>query len=77
MISTDRARRRWDKPGHDGVFISHRSHGSVVTRARVKFFIIFVDGIFTTSFQRLFTKAFDVILQSAAIACVYRAGNAD
>jgi hypothetical protein len=25
------------------------------------FFIIFVDAIFTTSFERLFTKVFDVI----------------
>jgi hypothetical protein len=40
-------------------------------------FIIFVDGIFTTLFERAFTKAFDVMAESDAIACVCRAGNAD
>jgi hypothetical protein len=40
-------------------------------------FIIFVDRIFTTLVQRLFTNAFDVLTQSAAISCVYRACNAD
>jgi hypothetical protein len=41
------------------------------------FFIIFVDAIFTTLFQRLFTNAFDVIGANAANSCVYRASNAD
>jgi len=41
------------------------------------FFIIFVDGIFTTSLQRAFTNVFDASARNAAIACVYRAGNAD
>ena len=41
------------------------------------FFIIFVDAIFTTLFQRLFTNAFDVIGANAANSCVYRACNAD
>ena len=45
--------------------------------SRVNFFIIFIDGIFTTLFGSAFTKAFDDVAQSAAIACVYRAGNAD
>ena len=40
-------------------------------------FIIFVDAIFTTLFERLFTKLFDVISQTAAISCLYRARNAD
>jgi hypothetical protein len=40
-------------------------------------FIIFVDGIFTTLFERLFTNAFDVIGAKAAFACVVRACNAD
>jgi len=45
--------------------------------SRVKIFIIFIDGIFTTLFESAFTKDFDASAQSAAIACVYRAGNAD
>ena len=40
-------------------------------------FIIFVDAVFTTLFQRLFTNAFDVIGANAANSCVYRACNAD
>jgi hypothetical protein len=35
-----------------------------------------VDEIFTTLFERLFTKSFDVNAQSAANTCVYRACNA-
>jgi hypothetical protein len=38
---------------------------------------ILVDAIFTTSFEPLFTKLFDVISQTAAFACLYRACNAD
>jgi len=34
------------------------------------FFIIFVDAMFTTSFERLFTKLFDAVAATAAIACV-------
>jgi hypothetical protein len=44
---------------------------------RENFFIIFVDAIFTTLFQRLFTNAFDVIGTSTANTCVYRDCNAD
>jgi hypothetical protein len=44
---------------------------------RKTFFIIFVDAIFTTLFQRLFTNAFDVIRANTAIPCVYRACHAD
>jgi hypothetical protein len=40
-------------------------------------FIIFVDRIFTTLFERLFTNVFDVIAQNPAIPCVYRARHAD
>jgi hypothetical protein len=40
-------------------------------------FTIFVDAIFTTLFERLFTKVFDVAAQTAAIPCLYRACNAD
>ena len=32
------------------------------------FFIIFVDAIFTTSFERLFTKSFDVSRANIAIS---------
>jgi hypothetical protein len=45
--------------------------------ARSHRFIIFVDRMFTTSLQRLFTNAFDGSTQIAAISCVYRARNAD
>jgi len=41
------------------------------------FFIIFVDQMFTTSFERAFTNVFDAIDQNAAIACLCRACNAD
>ena len=41
------------------------------------FFIIFVDRIFTTLFECLFTNVFDVIGASQANSCLYHAGNAD
>jgi hypothetical protein len=41
------------------------------------FFIIFVDAIFTTLFERLFTNAFEVIGSKSANDCVCRARNAD
>jgi hypothetical protein len=41
------------------------------------FFSVFVDWIFTTLFEPLFTKLFDVIGPNSAIACLYRACNAD
>ena len=34
------------------------------------FFIIFVDGIFTTLFEWLFTNVFDVTAPTQVIACV-------
>jgi hypothetical protein len=34
------------------------------------FFIVFVDAIFTTLFQRLFTNTFDVSGAGAANSCV-------
>jgi hypothetical protein len=37
------------------------------------FFIIFVDAIFTTLFERPFTNVFDVMAQTPAAACVYPA----
>jgi hypothetical protein len=40
-------------------------------------FIIFVDAIFTTLFERLFTKVLDAKTQTAALSCVYRARHAD
>jgi len=46
-------------------------------RAVKIFFIIFVDGIFTTLFGWLFTNVFDVTVQTQVIACVYRGCNAD
>jgi hypothetical protein len=47
------------------------------TRARRNSFIIFVDRIFTTFIEPLFTNVFDAIAPIAAIPCLYRAGNAD
>ena len=41
------------------------------------FFIIFVDGIFTTLFGWLFTNVFDVTAPTQVISCVYRRCNAD
>ena len=41
------------------------------------FFIIFVDGIFTTLFGWLFTNVFDVTAQMIANPCLYPACNAD
>ena len=37
------------------------------------FFIIFVDAIFTTLFERPFTNAFDVMAKTPALACLYPA----
>jgi len=39
--------------------------------SRPFFFIIFVDAIFTTLLERLFTNVFDVIAQTATISCLY------
>jgi hypothetical protein len=64
------------KPGHDEVLRS-RSRLFRCDTSLEKFFIIFVDGIFTTLFERPFTNTFDASARNAAIACVYRAGNAD
>jgi hypothetical protein len=40
-------------------------------------FIIFVDAIFTSLFERPFTKVFDVTGANPRFSCVYRACNAD
>ena len=37
---------------------------------RKNFFIIFVDGIFTTFIECLFTNTFDAIRENHAISCV-------
>ena len=47
------------------------------SHAAKNFFIIFVDAIFTTLFERLFTNVFDVTSANAAISWLYRASNAD
>jgi hypothetical protein len=41
------------------------------------FFIIFVDRIFTTLREQLFTKLSDAICAKCENACVYRGGHAD
>jgi hypothetical protein len=43
---------------------------------RKNFFVIFVDAIFTTLIEPPFTNVFEVAAPVAAIACLYRAGNA-
>jgi hypothetical protein len=48
-----------DQPGHDG--------GTGI------FFSIFVDAMFTTLFERPFTKVFDVMAPAPAFASVYPA----
>jgi hypothetical protein len=64
-----------DKPGHDDE--TRYSCGGTNPRAAKNFFIIFVDRIFTTLFERLFTNVFDVTSINSGITCVYRACNAD
>jgi hypothetical protein len=49
------------KPGHDDRILA----GSKIP------FIIFVDAIFTTLFERLFTNSFDGGCEPPANACVY------
>jgi hypothetical protein len=41
------------------------------------FFIIFVDGMFTTFIARLFTKTSRASRQMRGISCVVHAGHAD
>jgi hypothetical protein len=47
------------------------------SRGSKNLFIIFVDAIFTTLFEKLFTNIFDVIAQTAAISCLYLACTID
>jgi hypothetical protein len=44
---------------------------------RINFFIIFVDGIFTTFIVRLFTNTSGAIRENAGMSCVLHAGHAD
>jgi hypothetical protein len=60
---------------HLATFAS-RHHGSRIHAAR-NFFIIFVDGIFTTFIARLFTNTSDAIRENPAMPCVLHAGHAD
>ena len=68
--------------GHSGMVREHQTRnleipGSRLARPgmtqRKTFFIIFVDAIFTTLFERPFTNAFDVTARTCAFACVYLA----
>src|SRR5713101_1301261 len=62
----------------DSGFASSTRPGMTWKKSRRRnFFIIFVDGIFTTLFERLFTNVFDVTAQTQVIPCVYRGCNAD
>jgi hypothetical protein len=60
-------------------FVAHPRRGTDSNKIYrpQQFFIIFVDAIFTTLFEWLFTNVFDVTSAKAANACLYRAGNGD
>jgi hypothetical protein len=47
------------------------------THTRKNFFIIFVDGIFTTFIACLFTNTSDAIRENRTISCVSHACHAD
>jgi hypothetical protein len=70
-------------PGHDGEEGARarphtpRLRNDAGRNSGKIFFIIFVDAIFTTLFEPLFTNVFDVIAPTQAFPCLYRAGNAD
>jgi hypothetical protein len=49
--------------------LTPRNHGSRIRTAR-NFFIIFVDGIFTTFIAGLFTNTSHAIRETSAISCV-------
>jgi len=49
--------------------LTPRKHGSRIRAAR-NFFIIFVDGIFTTFIAGLFTNTSHAIRETSAISCV-------
>jgi len=50
-----------------------RENGTAAHRA----FTIFVDAMFTTLLEALFTKAFDVISILSSATCVLRGGRSD
>jgi hypothetical protein len=64
---------------HSGVcvFDAPRNDTGTIRAQQKNFFIVFVDAIFTTLFERLFTKLFDVTDANRDGCCVYRACNAD
>jgi hypothetical protein len=59
-----------DEPGHD-------DGTSQILRNQKKFFIIFVDAIFTSLIERLFTNSFDGGCEAPANACVYPLRTSD
>jgi hypothetical protein len=63
------------RPGMTARYCDRRHMGT--NSAPRIFFTIFVDAIFTTLFERLFTNAFDVIGARSANHCVCRARHAD
>ena len=58
------------------VTFASRNRGSRIHKVK-NFFIIFVDGIFTTFIARLFTNTSDAIGENPAMSCVSHAGHAD
>jgi hypothetical protein len=51
--------------------VAPRNDGKNAELAKI-FFIIFVDGIFTSLFERLFTNSFDAAGVTLANPCVYQ-----
>ena len=67
-----------DRSGfHRAMTASRSDTGGKHPQAAQILFIIFVDAMFTTSIERLFTKVFEAVARTAAFACVYRACNHD
>ncbi len=58
------------------VFLHMNSENSTHSQREI-FFIIFLDAIFTTSFERLFTIVFDMAGAIRADCCVCRASHAN
>jgi hypothetical protein len=63
-----------DRPGDDRVLSLLRLHKWNRVNSRIHHFI---DAMFTTLLEALFTKAFDVIARFQSGACVWRTGRGD
>jgi hypothetical protein len=59
------------------VFLHMNSENPTHSQRENFLFIIFLDAIFTTSFERLFTNVFDMAGAIRADCCVCRASHAN